>query len=204
MDTLIVIRVVTLSRIRYSEVIAPRKFPPVNHHMPPYQTELFAAISAVIRASRLTQRIFTSLQSGQASSAATVTKEDKSPVTIADYGAQAIVNAVLQSKFPLDPIVGEEDSHELRQNHELREKVWKLVSSTLKDLPSGALSEEEGTINTDAEMVDLIDKGNSLGGSKGRNTLSFDCSHEKDSGLSILLTVRRDSLEVVNTRYALL
>jgi 3'(2'), 5'-bisphosphate nucleotidase len=169
--------------------------------MPLYQTELFAAISAVIQASRLTQRIFTSLQSGQASSAATVTKEDKSPVTIADYGSQAIVNALLQSKFPLDPIVGEEDSHELRQNHELREKVWKLVSSTLKDLPAGVPSEEQGTINTDAEMVDIIDKGNAPGGSKGRTLPLFCCSHAKDSGLWIRLTVRKDFSEVANTLY---
>ena len=136
--------------------------------MPPYQTELYTAIAAVIRASRLTQTVFKSVQSGKDSSAATVTKEDKSPVTIADFGSQAIVNAILQSKFPSDPIVGEEDSHELRQSPELREKVWKLVSSTLRDIPTGGLSNNEGIIDSPAEMMDLIDKGNSLGGSTGR------------------------------------
>jgi hypothetical protein len=168
--------------------------------MPPYQNELYTAIAAVIRASRLTQRVFASLQSGQASSAATVTKEDKSPVTIADFGSQAIVNAVLQSKFPSDPIVGEEDSHELRQNPELREKVWKLVSSTLKDIPQSAVSHSDGTIDSPAEMMDLIDKGNSLGGSKGRIN-PHRCAYVKDSGLSIPSTAHWDFSEVVNMQY---
>jgi 3'(2'), 5'-bisphosphate nucleotidase len=172
---------------------SPDLFSPLNHDMPSYQNELYTAIAAVIRASRLTQKVFTALQSGRASSGATVTKEDKSPVTIADFGSQAIVNAVLQSKFPSDPIVGEEDSHELRQNKELREMVWNLVSSTPLDLPSGTLSEAEGAIKTDQEMVDLIDRGNSLGGSKGRIGPSLVCLRVKDSGLSIQLTVQRDS-----------
>jgi 3'(2'), 5'-bisphosphate nucleotidase len=136
------------------------------------QKELTTAIAAVTRASRLTQKIFTSLQSGQTNSAATVTKVDKSPVTIADYGSQAIVNAVLLSVFPKDPVVGEEDADELRTNPELRAKVWNLVSSTLQEISSRELETNGGSISNDVEMMSLIDKGNSNGGSVGRIKLS--------------------------------
>ena len=135
----------------------------------PLQKELTTAIAAVIRASRLTQKVFTSLQAGQVSSAATITKLDKSPVTIADYGSQAIVNAILCSAFPKDPIVGEEDADELRNNHELREKVWKLVSSALQETSSEELEQHGGLIKTDEEMMNVIDKGGCSGGSVGRN-----------------------------------
>jgi 3'(2'), 5'-bisphosphate nucleotidase len=134
------------------------------------QKELSTAITAVVRASRLTQKIFKSLQSGQKSSAGTVTKVDKSPVTIADYGSQAIVNAVLRSVFPADPIVGEEDSNELRANQELRQKVWDLVSSTLQATPAKEIAQGGGEIRSDEEMLDLIDSGNYAGGSNGRTS----------------------------------
>ena len=136
--------------------------------MPFLQKELSTAIAAVIRASKLTQKIFASLQIGQVSSAATVTKLDKSPVTIADYGSQAIVNAILRSVFPKDPIVGEEDANELRTNPELREKVWKLVSCTLQETPSEELEQDGGLIKSDEEMMNLIDQGGFSGGSLGR------------------------------------
>lgn len=133
------------------------------------QKELSTAIAAVVRASRLTQKVFKSLQAGQKSSAGTVTKVDKSPVTIADYGSQAIVNAVLQSVFPADPIVGEEDSNELRVNTELRKKVWNLVSSTLQSTSAKEIEQVDGQIRIDEEMLDMIDKGNFAGGNKGRS-----------------------------------
>jgi len=43
-----------------------------------------------------------------------LTKEDKSPVTVADFGAQAIICRRLAQEFPNDPVVGEEDSAALR------------------------------------------------------------------------------------------
>jgi 3'(2'), 5'-bisphosphate nucleotidase len=43
-----------------------------------------------------------------------LTKEDKSPVTVADFGAQAILCRRLAREFPEDPVVGEEDSETLR------------------------------------------------------------------------------------------
>ncbi len=42
-------------------------------------------------------------------------KKDRSPVTKADFGAQALVSRALQEAFANDPIIGEEDAAELRE-----------------------------------------------------------------------------------------
>ncbi|MCX8062698.1 MAG: 3'(2'),5'-bisphosphate nucleotidase [Anaerolineales bacterium] len=46
---------------------------------------------------------------------AALTKDDRSPVTVADYAAQAVVAAALQRAFPADRLVAEEESGLLRQ-----------------------------------------------------------------------------------------
>jgi 3'(2'), 5'-bisphosphate nucleotidase len=43
-----------------------------------------------------------------------IEKKDKSPVTVADFGAQAVVCKALLEAFPNDPVVGEEDAAELK------------------------------------------------------------------------------------------
>ncbi len=43
-----------------------------------------------------------------------LTKGDRSPVTVADFAAQAVVARMLQEKFPQDVLVGEEDAAALR------------------------------------------------------------------------------------------
>jgi 3'(2'), 5'-bisphosphate nucleotidase len=44
-----------------------------------------------------------------------ITKSDKSPVTVADFAAQALVGCLLERAFPNDPLVAEEDSAHLRE-----------------------------------------------------------------------------------------
>lgn len=44
-----------------------------------------------------------------------ITKDDRSPVTVADYAAQAIVGYRLSEKFPGETLVAEEDSTHLRE-----------------------------------------------------------------------------------------
>lgn len=56
-------------------------------------------------------------------------KSDASPVTIADFGAQAVVNQILHTEFPQDPIIGEEDSKDLQENEVLCQKVLELTNS---------------------------------------------------------------------------
>ncbi|KAI8816434.1 3',5'-bisphosphate nucleotidase [Fimicolochytrium jonesii] len=109
------------------------------------------AIDAVLRASKLCQTVFHNLVSTQA-----ISKQDKSPVTIADFGAQAVVNSILHAAFPNDPIVGEEDSAELKKNEDVKRKVVELANSVV----DRKLSDEE--------VITAIDLGTYAGGAKGR------------------------------------
>jgi 3'(2'), 5'-bisphosphate nucleotidase len=74
-----------------------------------YTQEKNAAIEAVTRAARLCMQVREDMVSVDA-----IQKDDKSPVTIADFGAQAVVCQHLKAVFPQDPIVGEEDSADLQ------------------------------------------------------------------------------------------
>lgn len=76
-----------------------------------FQTELSAACEAV----RLAARLCASVQL-QLSSAERQSKDDASPVTVADYGAQVLVAWSLQRSLPHQPLsmVAEEDSKDLR------------------------------------------------------------------------------------------
>lgn len=84
-------------------------------------------------------------------------KADKSPVTVADYGAQALVLDTIAKAFPDDPAVGEEDSSDLRkdENAELLQRVTEYVQKI--DL----------ALDTDS-ILNSIDRGNHSGGAKGR------------------------------------
>ncbi len=95
-----------------------------------YALERAIAISAVERACSLTDKVFRNLVTAD-----TVTKKDKSPVTVGDYSAQAVVNAILGSHFPDDPIVGEEDSKDLQkpESESLRKQIFGLANEALKN-----------------------------------------------------------------------
>jgi len=55
----------------------------------------------------------------------TLTKTDRSPVTIADFAVQALICKILSSHFPGIPVVGEEDSLTIGkpENRELFAKI---------------------------------------------------------------------------------
>ena len=42
-------------------------------------------------------------------------KDDRSPVTVADFASQAVIGRAIGAAFPGDPIIGEEESSKLRQ-----------------------------------------------------------------------------------------
>lgn len=129
--------------------------------MATYAKELEVAQLAVQRATILTKRVFHERAKG------TVDKDDKSPVTIGDFGAQIIIISALKANFPDDEIVGEEEADKLRSDANLKQIVWDLVSSTKLDDP--AAEEVLGGAVKDVEsMLDLLDQGNSKGGAKGR------------------------------------
>ncbi|KAL7275642.1 3'(2'),5'-bisphosphate nucleotidase [Rhizina undulata] len=125
-----------------------------------YTKERKIAELAVQRACLLTDNVYHSQVKG------TVTKEDKSPVTIADFGAQALVIAGILHAFPADNVVGEEDSDVLREQKDKRDLVWSLVKSALKE--TEASNAEIGSIGTEEEMLKWIDQGHHEGGAIGR------------------------------------
>jgi 3'(2'), 5'-bisphosphate nucleotidase len=118
-----------------------------------YTTERQVAIQAVIDASRLCQSVRAALVDGQ-----TMAKKDRSPVTVADFGAQAIISAALQAAFPDDAVIGEESADDLRtpEGHVLRDHV---VSQVLAITPD---------TDTDAVLA-AIDRCTDEGGPHGRH-----------------------------------
>ena len=56
-------------------------------------------------------------------------KADRSPVTVADLGAQALVSLALAEALPGDGLMGEEDSGPLADSPELAEAVLARVEA---------------------------------------------------------------------------
>ncbi|KAI1410723.1 3(2),5-bisphosphate nucleotidase HAL2 [Hypoxylon sp. FL1857] len=126
-----------------------------------YAKELEIAQLAVQRAAILTKRVFHEKAKG------TVSKDDKSPVTIGDFGAQALIISALKANFPDDEIVAEEEAAQLRKDDNLRHTIWDLVKTTQLSDPE-AESLLGGAIEDEEAMLTMIDYGNSKGGNKGR------------------------------------
>ena len=156
-----------------------------------YSLELQVAVAAVQRACTLTSSVFNKLVKDEK-----LTKGDKSPVTgecmlyrswrqpqssstVGDFAAQAVVNTILGNAFPSDPIVGEEDSAELRGDEPatvaLRQRVIELANQALTaDLVLGDNEQwgiGPGKERTEEQLLEAIDRGNYDGGKQG-STLS--------------------------------
>jgi 3'(2'), 5'-bisphosphate nucleotidase len=65
-----------------------------------------------------------------------IAKSDRSPVTVADFGAQALIISHLLHSFPQDPVVGEEEASLLRQDDQtaLKENVIQRVTAVEPEL----------------------------------------------------------------------
>ncbi len=107
-----------------------------------YEKEKEIAIEAVQRAAKLCQQVRQDIPQA-------MTKDDKSPVTVADYGSQAVICQALGEAFPHDSIVGEEDAAQLRQPSlcDTLSKITKYVSFVF-------------TNTTPEKVTQWIDRGN--------------------------------------------
>jgi len=87
--------------------------------------------------------------------AAALSKDDRSPVTVGDYAVQAVVGAMLEKALPADALVGEEDAGALREpaNTGLLGQVVHFVERALP----GA---------TDETVCGWIDRGNAEPGGR--------------------------------------
>ncbi|KAF2256436.1 carbohydrate phosphatase [Trematosphaeria pertusa] len=92
--------------------------------MPPsYTEELSLALRVIHTASLLTKSVLRTLKNNVSAE----TKADDSPVTIADFAAQAVIISALRAAYPSDSFIGEESADQLRKNEDLAERVWQLV-----------------------------------------------------------------------------
>ncbi|MFQ5848692.1 MAG: 3'(2'),5'-bisphosphate nucleotidase [Candidatus Methylomirabilales bacterium] len=118
-----------------------------------YETERRVAAGAVLKACHLCRAARAALVSEES-----VTKRDRSPVTVADFGAQAVISLDLFGAFPDDPMVAEEDAAFLRSEggKDLKARVAHHVTTILPGV-------------TDAQILDAIDRGAFGGGPTGRH-----------------------------------
>ena len=127
-----------------------------------FEKELRVASLAVQRAAILTKKVFEEKEKGALS------KDDKSPVTIGDFGSQALIIKALQSSFPSDEIVGEEEASSLRDNRNLSSQIWNLVKD-VRLTDENAEREIGGSLHSEEDMLASIDSGSSAGGRYGRH-----------------------------------
>ncbi len=76
---------------------------------PSYEREQAVALAAVRAAARLCRSV------QQRMAAGALEKADRTPVTVADFGSQALICRALHEAFPDDPIIAEEDAEALRR-----------------------------------------------------------------------------------------
>ncbi|KAL3345438.1 hypothetical protein AABB24_024414 [Solanum stoloniferum] len=110
-----------------------------------YYSELEAAVDVVERACRLCVDVKKSLFS---SDGRILEKNDQTPVTIADFGVQALVSLEMNKLFPSIPLVAEEDSAFLRSNN--------LVGSVVDVVKDKATLGDEVT---EDNILKAIDRG---------------------------------------------
>lgn len=108
-----------------------------------YENEVAIAQKAVMAAAQLCETVRREMVPEA------MEKTDKSPVTVADYGSQAIICKALSEAFPADPVVGEEDAAELRSPamSDRLQQVTQFVAGVLGSVDS-------------ADVAQWIDHGN--------------------------------------------
>ena len=112
------------------------------------------AMSAVFRAAQLCQQVQVDMVNTDA-----VQKADRSPVTVADFGSQAVICQAIAEAFPEDTIVAEEDSQALQENPQLMQRVTGYVDRFSAGRPSNQT------------VCDWIDRG---GGEVGERFWTLD------------------------------
>jgi 3'(2'), 5'-bisphosphate nucleotidase len=109
--------------------------------------KLHQEIKVAIEAVRLAGQLCRKVQSG--SQTAALAKDDRSPVTVADFGSQALICRSIGAQFPSDPVIGEEDSAALVSSDE-NGTMLATVTEHVSALVPGA---------TSTEVCQWIDRG---------------------------------------------
>lgn len=111
-----------------------------------FEKELEIGQKAVIKATKITTAVQRDLSAKDS-----LTKADRSPVTIADFASQAVVCRMLKATFPGLPIVAEENSGALKKP-ENKEILQRIIQYIEKD-------EEIGKIVNRDNLFESIDLG---------------------------------------------
>jgi 3'(2'), 5'-bisphosphate nucleotidase len=117
-----------------------------------YARELELARQLVAEACTLTRKV----QDEVVAHADSLTKGDRSPVTLADLTIQAIIGHRLAELFPDDGFLAEEDSSSLFASPDMADKVETLACSAVPSLAFDRISA-------------ALDRGNHPGGAEGRH-----------------------------------
>lgn len=107
------------------------------------------AIEAVLKAGKLCQQVQDEMVSTDA-----IQKTDRSPVTVADFGSQALICKAIGDAFPEDIIVAEEDAQSLKQNPTLLKRVTDYVNQFVV-----SETQQQGNF-TSQNVCKWIDSGN--------------------------------------------
>ncbi len=99
-----------------------------------YEREKQVAITAVTAAANLCEQV----RREQGSLA--IAKPDRSPVTVADFGSQAVICQALGEAFPTDSVIGEEDSTLLRTRTEQLAQVTQYVQAQISSATPEAVT----------------------------------------------------------------
>ncbi len=110
--------------------------------------ERVVAIGAVREAARLCRAV------GAEIAPEALAKKDKSPVTVADFGSQALICRTLAEAFPDDPIIAEEDSIELR-----RPEKAPVLDQVLRHVRAVRAETGEGNDIEAGQVLGWIDRG---------------------------------------------
>lgn len=122
-----------------------------------YEQEKQVGMAAVLQAAQLCETV----RSGIAPEA--IAKNDKSPVTIADFGAQALICKAIRDAFPTDSIVGEEDATDLRTpdlapvRQQVSDQVAALIPGTTADAVLDWIDYGNGSVTDRYWTLDPID-----------------------------------------------
>jgi HAL2 family 3'(2'),5'-bisphosphate nucleotidase len=110
-----------------------------------YEHEHRIASEIVAEVCTLTRRVQDRIVAADA-----ISKEDRSPVTLADLATQVVVSRRLAESFPKDPLLAEEDSQPLGASPEVADEVIEQVSRHLPEM-------------TRESMIRALDRGDHSG-----------------------------------------
>ncbi|KAH9323482.1 hypothetical protein KI387_018121, partial [Taxus chinensis] len=122
-----------------------------------YSRELEAAVDVVQRACRICVEVQKQLFSKDRG---ILEKGDRTPVTVADFGVQALISMELGSLFPSIPLVAEEDSSQLLldlENSQQNGASNSLVGAVMNAV-SDSMSPQAEPLNYN-QILTAIDRG---------------------------------------------